>query len=32
MRVITGSAKGRKLQPVPGDTTRPITDRERGAV
>lgn len=26
-RVISGSAKGRKLKPVPGDTTRPITDR-----
>lgn len=27
MRVIGGSAKGRKLLPVPGDTTRPILDR-----
>ncbi len=27
MRVISGSAKGRKLQTVPGDTTRPIMDR-----
>lgn len=27
MRVISGSAKGRKLAAVPGDTTRPITDR-----
>ena len=27
MRVISGSAKGRKLQSVPGDSTRPITDR-----
>ena len=27
MRVIAGSAKGRKLLSVPGDTTRPITDR-----
>jgi len=27
MRVISGSVKGRKLIPVPGDTTRPITDR-----
>lgn len=27
MRVISGSAKGRNLQAVPGDTTRPITDR-----
>jgi 16S rRNA (guanine966-N2)-methyltransferase len=27
MRVISGSAKGRNLQAVPGDSTRPITDR-----
>jgi 16S rRNA (guanine966-N2)-methyltransferase len=27
MRVISGKAKGRKLRPVPGSTTRPITDR-----
>lgn len=27
MRVISGMAKGRRLLPVPGDTTRPITDR-----
>lgn len=27
MRVISGRAKGRKLKMVPGDTTRPITDR-----
>jgi 16S rRNA (guanine(966)-N(2))-methyltransferase RsmD len=27
LRVIAGKAKGRKLKPVPGDTTRPITDR-----
>ncbi len=27
MRVIAGSAKGRKLKSVPGDSTRPITDR-----
>ena len=27
MRVIAGSAKGRRLQAVPGDTTRPTTDR-----
>lgn len=32
MRVITGSAKGRKLQPVPGDSTRPITDRAKEAL
>ncbi len=27
LRVITGKARGRKLKSVPGDTTRPITDR-----
>ena len=27
LRVISGSAKGRKLKSVPGDSTRPITDR-----
>lgn len=27
LRVIAGKAKGRKLKAVPGDTTRPITDR-----
>ncbi len=27
MRVIAGSAKGRRLKPVPGTVTRPITDR-----
>ncbi len=27
MRVISGKARGRKLKLVPGDTTRPITDR-----
>ncbi len=27
LRVISGSAKGRRLKSVPGDTTRPITDR-----
>ncbi|MGC9360995.1 MAG: 16S rRNA (guanine(966)-N(2))-methyltransferase RsmD, partial [Anaerolineae bacterium] len=27
LRVIAGSAKGRKLVPVPGQGTRPITDR-----
>ena len=32
MRVIAGSAKGRKLKPVPGDTTRPITDRAKEAL
>lgn len=32
MRVITGSAKGHKLQMVPGDSTRPITDRAKEAL
>lgn len=32
MRVIAGSAKGRKLKTVPGDTTRPITDRTKEAL
>jgi 16S rRNA (guanine966-N2)-methyltransferase len=27
LRVITGKARGRKLRSVPGDSTRPITDR-----
>ncbi len=27
MRVISGTAKGRTLKPVPGEGTRPITDR-----
>lgn len=27
MRVITGSARGRKLKPIPGMETRPTTDR-----
>ena len=27
LRVISGSAKGRVLKSVPGDITRPITDR-----
>ncbi|MCD6302492.1 MAG: RsmD family RNA methyltransferase, partial [Anaerolineae bacterium] len=27
MRVIAGSAKGRRLVPVPGEGTRPIMDR-----
>ena len=31
MRVISGSAKGRNLQSVPGDATRPITDRVKEA-
>ena len=32
MRVIAGSAKGRRLQSVPGDSTRPITDRAKEAL
>ena len=32
MRVIAGSAKGRKLRAVPGEGTRPITDRVKGAL
>lgn len=32
MRVISGIAKGRKLKAVPGETTRPITDRVKEAV
>ncbi len=32
MRVIAGSARGHKLQPVPGDSTRPITDRAKEAL
>ncbi|MBN1535132.1 MAG: 16S rRNA (guanine(966)-N(2))-methyltransferase RsmD [Anaerolineales bacterium] len=29
LRVISGKAKGRRLHAVPGDTTRPITDRTK---
>ncbi len=32
MRVIAGSARGRRLAGVPGDTTRPITDRAKEAL
>lgn len=32
MRVTTGSARGRKLLMVPGDKTRPITDRAKQAL
>jgi 16S rRNA (guanine(966)-N(2))-methyltransferase RsmD len=32
MRVTTGRAKGRPLKAVPGDVTRPITDRVKQAV
>jgi 16S rRNA (guanine(966)-N(2))-methyltransferase RsmD len=31
-RVITGRAKGRRLRMVPGDSTRPITDRAKEAL
>ena len=32
MRVIAGSSRGHKLQSVPGNTTRPITDRAKEAL
>ena len=32
MRVITGAAKGHRLKSVPGDDTRPITDRVKEAL
>ena len=32
LRVISGSARGRRLKSVPGDTTRPITDRAKEAL
>jgi 16S rRNA (guanine(966)-N(2))-methyltransferase RsmD len=32
MRVIAGSARGHRLQSVPGDSTRPITDRAKEAL
>jgi len=32
LRVISGSARGRRLKSVPGDTTRPITDRVKEAL
>ena len=32
LRVIAGKAKGRKLKSVPGETTRPITDRAKEAL
>lgn len=31
-RIIAGSAKGLRLLPVPGDTTRPVTDRVKEAL
>jgi 16S rRNA (guanine966-N2)-methyltransferase len=32
VRVIAGKAKGRRLKPVPGSGTRPITDRAKSAL
>lgn len=32
LRVISGTAKGRKLRDVPGDTTRPVTDLVKEAL
>ena len=32
MRVISGTAKGRRLKSVPGESTRPVTDRVKEAV
>jgi 16S rRNA (guanine(966)-N(2))-methyltransferase RsmD len=32
LRVIAGSARGRRLKPVPGDSTRPIMDRVKEAL
>jgi 16S rRNA (guanine966-N2)-methyltransferase len=32
LRVIAGSARGRHLKSVPGDTTRPVTDRVKEAL
>jgi 16S rRNA (guanine(966)-N(2))-methyltransferase RsmD len=32
LRVIAGSARGRKLKSVPGDTTRPVMDRVKEAL
>src|SRR5262249_55275154 len=32
MRVVGGRAKGAKLSPVPGDSTRPILDRVKTAL
>src|SRR5512135_2956922 len=31
LRIIGGKARGRKLRSVPGDTTRPVTDRVKEA-
>lgn len=32
LRVVAGSARGRKLKDVPGDTTRPVTDMVKEAL
>jgi 16S rRNA (guanine966-N2)-methyltransferase len=32
LRVISGTAKGRRLKDVPGETTRPVTDKVKEAV
>ncbi len=32
LRVVSGSAKGKRLKTVPGDTTRPITDQVKEAL
>jgi len=32
MRIIAGTVKGRRLKAVPGDSTRPITDRTKEAL
>jgi 16S rRNA (guanine(966)-N(2))-methyltransferase RsmD len=32
LRVISGTARGRRLKDVPGDSTRPVTDRVKEAV
>jgi 16S rRNA (guanine966-N2)-methyltransferase len=31
LRIIGGTARGQKLKPVPGDTTRPVTDQVKEA-
>ncbi len=32
LRIISGSAKGMRIQAVPGDSTRPITDRAKESI
>lgn len=32
LRIISGTAKGRKLKDVPGNTTRPVTDMVKEAL